>query len=77
VQPSSISRVSIGMFAGCPLMTWEKKTYVAPGTYYAKLSHPPRFETAWVKIVVSPDAERRVCKIGTELVKIKKKRKKD
>jgi len=50
-------------------------TFQAPGIYYARFSLPPKFETAWVKIVVSPDAERRICKIGTELVKAKKKKK--
>ena len=46
------------------------KSYMFPGAgvYYVKLSHPER-QTAWVKIVVSPEAKRRLADVGTRLQK--------
>jgi tRNA A-37 threonylcarbamoyl transferase component Bud32 len=46
------------------------KSYMFPGAgvYYVKLSHPER-QTAWVKIVVSPEAKRRLADVGTRLPK--------
>jgi tRNA A-37 threonylcarbamoyl transferase component Bud32 len=46
------------------------KSYMFPGAgvYYVKLSHPER-QTAWVKVVVSPEAKRRLADIGTRLQK--------
>ena len=44
------------------------KSYTFPGAgvYYIKLSHPER-QTAWVKVVVSPEAKRRLADIDTRL----------
>ena len=44
------------------------KSYIFPGAgvYYIKLSHPER-QTAWVKVVVSPEAKRRLADINTRL----------
>jgi serine/threonine-protein kinase len=44
------------------------KSYMFPGAgvYYVKLSHPER-QTAWVKIVVSPEAKRRLADVDTRL----------
>ena len=46
------------------------KTYMfpGPGTYYVKLTHPER-QTAWVKIVVTPEAKRRIADVDTRLAK--------
>jgi serine/threonine-protein kinase len=44
------------------------KSYMFPGAgvYYVKLSHPER-QTAWVKVVVSPEAKRRLANVDTRL----------
>ena len=44
------------------------KSYIFPGSgvYYVKLSHPER-QTAWIKIVVSPEAKRRLADVDTRL----------
>jgi len=45
--------------------------FEGPGTYYVRLSRPPRFRPAWVKIVVTPHASREVAEVGTELEELK------
>jgi len=49
------------------------KTYMfpGPGVYYVKLTHPER-KTAWVKIIVSANAKRRIADIDTRLQKLEK-----
>ena len=42
-------------------------TFPGPGTYYIRLSRPPRYRPAWVKIVVTPHASREVAEVDTEL----------
>jgi serine/threonine-protein kinase len=44
-------------------------TFPGPGTYYARFSLH-RYQTTWIKIVVSEDAEETVAEIDTELRKV-------
>jgi hypothetical protein len=47
--------------------------FPGPGDYYVRLSLPPKWETAWIKIVVTPDAAADVVEVDTELRKVKKR----
>jgi serine/threonine-protein kinase len=44
--------------------------FPGPGTYYVRLSRPPRYRAAWVKIVVTPHAASEVAEVGTELQEV-------